>query len=133
VVIALNDFHDNQDGTAWLIVDEPPTRHTFPIEVECGTCCDRSEWCGFNDDGPNNPDCSTGREFKRVSVVPGMVLPIITGHPYGPFSHVDGYLSLESSGRAQCWQIDGIQDSVVVELPPSAKPGRWAVQLRVAS
>ena len=103
-------------------------RHTFQIEVECDVCADRAEWCGF--DGIGNPLCSNGTVALRVSIVPGMVLPIVSAEQYRNDMSLRGpFVIAYSDGTTSVYH--NTSDIRVTPLPPAAKPGDWAVQLNV--
>ena len=95
-------------------------RHTFKIEVQWPVC---------------EPECSVIHPGKtyQVSIAPGMVLPIVERHPFGPMTHADGYVLYLPDGTGQLWQTPARNDGAIIALPPAAKPGMWAVKLRVAS
>jgi hypothetical protein len=61
-----------------------------------------------------------------VSVVPGMVLPIQDeAEVSGPRQIVKS-----SSANGHWWLWDDHGQNATITLPPDAKPGMWAVQLR---
>ncbi len=78
-------------------------RHTWEIEVACPD--------------PDCPHCTAGGPLKRlrVSVVPGMVLPISLVEPALPCVTMEGFV---------------IPEGERIALPPVAATGMWAVQLR---
>lgn len=93
-------------------------RHTFDIEAPC------------QDDG-----CS-GTSLYRVSVVPGMVLPLVAIDEH----NIVGRYIVQTQPSARWWGIDnstfpiqriGSDDDIT--LPSAAAPGVWAVKLRVPS
>jgi hypothetical protein len=98
-------------------------RHTFDIEVE-----DVDEW-----------DQSFSVNAYRVSVVPGMVLPIVrysveaNGGPY-----IVKLSAPKMSGESHCvitpgTEPDGSWQYHSTTLPTAAAPGMFAVKLRVAT
>ena len=135
-MIPATHWADNNDGTAWLVEEAAPdspsgwpaTRNDRPCDT-CGGDCE---------DGPNYhtpiawhcPDCIDGRHTfdievvgysehgrftrtHRVSIVPGMVLPI---------EYFLGELCIRYP--------DGTHANP--PLPADAKPGMRAIQLRKA-
>ena len=92
-------------------------RHTFNIEVEC----------------PHLPEDHT----FHVSVVPGMVLPIVDNDALEWYGRHDHHIGMgadehaEYSGRSE----RGGEPQFVrnITLPTAAGPDMWAVKLRVAS
>lgn len=127
-MIPFDHWHDNGDGTAWLVKSgfdsDFPASRLSELDRPCDTC---SQYSGPND-VINRKDCIDGRHtFEvevehhdaaymtyqtsepstrtyRVSIVPGMVLPILSLDPHR-------------------WPG--------VALPPAARPGMWAVKVRV--
>jgi hypothetical protein len=96
-------------------------RHTFEIEVA----------------NPNRPD---GWLFPartlRVSVVPGMVLPITEDTDAVP-KHDPHIIQFDGRCGGEPYTefvpCDGRQtDDPIDHFPPAAEPGMWAVQLRIA-
>ena len=104
-------------------------RHTFDVEVECwndGTemVCPRGSTC--------SPTCG-GWATYRVHVLD--VLPIrqwasTLNPPLGRWLAMNG-----GSGRYSIQECDGIgltSHPSNVTLPPAARPGMWAVKVRIA-
>lgn len=114
---------DEQDGEIVYALRRCPHcidgRHTFEISTYCEQQCDVLP-CKFVG------DCSGGVRTLRVSVVPGMVLPLTRGDecPYAP------HICLDDLGRWDHW--DGTR-SRIITVPPAAAPGMWAVKLKVQS
>lgn len=104
-------------------------RHAFDVEVECGVAMCRNGNPGYWEDGGKCGYCDGSTiQSRRVSVVPGMVLPIV--------HHLDWLSDLrcvefDKDGDYQLW--DGRGNPTPATLPPAARPGMWAVKLRVAS
>jgi hypothetical protein len=97
------------DGMEWL-VDCPDClngRHTFTIDIE-------------SDEGVIY--------CKRVSVVPGMVLPLLDGDKKGNKYPPDAIYHTNGDGW---WLASDFNN--ILDLPSAAKPGMWAVKLKVAS
>lgn len=106
--------------------------------IPCPDCVDGRRTFGIEVEGmvtfgepPNRHGAGWGTRSLRVSVVPGMVLPIVTSERYrndmglrGPFviAYSDGTTSVYLS----------TSDIRVTPLPPGARPGRYAAQLRIA-
>ena len=92
-------------------------RHTFEIEVAT------SESKGFGE----------FIDTYRVSIVPGMVLPIVDTLPESGYQ-VEGQRAVFNDpawpGESFIRNIRGDIDGIAA-LPPAAKPGMWAVQLNV--
>jgi hypothetical protein len=160
-------IHFNDDGTAWLVEEALPDspsgwpatrndypcdtcvswggrgmsfkncrdcdgtgRHTFEIEVACEACGDRHDIPIGN---------SSGGATYRVSVVPGMVLPIhdhdnlldgdtALDHDWQPHITVSAdqaLLCVRDARYTDDW------DERAITLPPAAKPNMRAVKLRV--
>ena len=102
-------------------------RHTFDIEVECAVPMCANGVPGYWEDGGECGYCEgTTIRKLRVSVVPGMVLP------------VNAILDLETAAPQFLVDEDGDVFGVGVgvddgdDFPPAAAPGTWAVKLRVA-
>jgi hypothetical protein len=74
--------------------------------------------------------CDGCTRTYRVSVVPGMVLPI-THNDSAPLLDGARFVEMWDDRNAVAW-IDGKNDGVIT-LPPAAAPGMWAVQLVVHS
>ena len=94
-------------------------RHTFEIEVE-----------------QVEPPIAPGRyslrqvwRTYRVSIVPGMVLPIWRGHPP---TEVRRFIAAWGDGWALV-DRDTNTGPIIAAFPPAAKPGMWAVKLRKAA
>lgn len=113
-------------------------RHTFEIEVE-GCVCDSEH--GYVDSCPGN-------QWHRVSIVPGMVLPIYgVPMPLGTGRATDWgdademMLFVESTPQPfiGIMQVSGtaylvdVGQAERITLPPAAKPGVFAVKLTVSS
>lgn len=107
-------------------------RHTFDIEVDCGSL--DCYWCDDPDqsDSAQEPDDHEHLVSRlRVSVVPGMVLPIVSVWPiHAPAIHHD-----PTSPVSEWWWTYAVENgwNKPINLPPGARPGRWAVKVRVAS
>jgi hypothetical protein len=95
-------------------------RHTFDIEVACEACGDRHDIPIGN---------SSGGATYRVSVVLGMVLPIVDVVDECP-EH--SHLCVFYDRRTNRWSFsDDTKLDPVTALPPDAKPGMWAVKVAV--
>jgi hypothetical protein len=130
------------DGHAWCVFDAAMNpdhacpdciegRHTFEIEVATGCT-------------PTCPHHACRPRSYRVSVVPGMVLPIVLGmcpnktnDPHRP-AHI--HMNADESPMpvfGMCVEnADQVWDSPwksrnLIDLPPNAAPGMWAVRLAV--
>ena len=120
---------DTCDGTATAPVPEVlpcpdciDGRYTFTIEVE------HPNWCGLGDP----------IDRYRVSIVPGMVLPIHHGStckspkPSHVCIHENPAEFLIPPHNAQL--VTYLHDiAPAITLPPAAQPGMWAVKLKVLS
>ena len=145
-MIPADHWHDNGDGTAWLVVAEfHEGTYLWGCDRPCDTCDGDGEF--FNDLNGSMQDCPycycTGRHTFRllihdtnrpsvlVSVVPDMVLPIVDldndWHPDPPFIGVDIFWVCEI--KREPWPKRGER----ITLPPAAAPGMWAVKLEVHS
>lgn len=76
-------------------------------------------------------------DVHRVSIVPGMVLPIVDGNIAEELDRNDRHIMSNGDGtfrfyEAGWWDHPNIDDDYLVTLPPAAKPGMWAVKLKVA-
>jgi len=157
-MIPADRIHFNDDGTAWLVEEAlpdspsgwPATRNDRPCDTCGGSMYVWPEGSSFRSNTPC-PDCDgTGRHTftievendtylidpsftYRVSVAPGMVLPIVsTGGAYLTSSAI--VLADEGPvGSAVIVRISGplVTYHEIVTLPPAAKPGMWAVKLNV--
>lgn len=144
----------NDDGTAWWLPidnefgtdvlidslrDDEESGESFPIEVECehqnartisGVPGDGDDWqcdeCGSDDGSP-----SYGL-IHRVSVIPGMVLPI---HALVSSRHTSSYIAQTGFTRSDRWfLIDRNADNAeLINLPPAARSGMFAVKLKVSA
>lgn len=159
-VIPADHWRDNGDGTAWVVVecshpnsapaawdqDDKPCgtcrgshrvkgpaqtavdmdcpdcdgtgRHTFEVEVE--------SWSGTH-----TYDGSRSIRTLRVHVVPGMVLPIVDSDDW-----VEGVDCIEANPYGEFWlHLASLPPLAArgITLPPAAKPGMWAVQLRIVT
>jgi hypothetical protein len=146
-MIPADHFIMNPDGTAWLVMPADPITDGIPDWwVALDRPCDHCKGTGAGRNRYKCSDCAgTGRhtftvevEFVtddpvsittdiRVSVVPGMVLPITGEMDGGPLriERVEGYQD----------EMIGPDDQFIrdVTLPPAAKPGMWCVQVKIAS
>lgn len=121
------DVTENGRYIGWQYCTDCDTgRHAFAVEVE-------EHWTAYGESG-------TGARTLRVSVVPDMVMPI-----YDPVALMDGdglpeewmpHVTVDSLGSVQRWWRDPEYldewDDEDITLPPAAKPGMWAIQLRNA-
>ena len=140
-MIPSDRWHDNGDGTAWLVVAGDPGEYS--------RMHDNDRPCDHCDGEPEGDcDCINGRHTfnaevscieqhradtlticehehtHRVSVVEGMVLPIDeTG--IWPCRH--GFITMTRDG--EFWLLNQHTLNEPITLPPAAKPGMWAVKL----
>lgn len=149
-----DSWHDNGDGTAWWVTGDTLTRYYAELlDRPCDRCYGQDvrtlDVRGWHD---HCPDCIDGRHTfdvevanrpnrgivaraYRVSIVPGIVLPIYgegeladgDGLPCEGMTHID-----TQAGRFMLcvWSDEGWAETPV-ELPPAAKPGMWAAKLKV--
>ena len=126
--------------------------HTFDVEVECWHDCKRfggsvPGWARGS--GWDWVPCWCDGTFKialRVSIIPGMILPIIRGACPAPTNspHRPAHVHLaepsddnqDQSGicKEDCdlvWDNPWKSQNLVT-LPPAARPGMWAVKVRIA-
>lgn len=141
--------HITFDGdTAWWVPSDlfgpTPGIDIKRLDRPCDTCDGCKHLCTDGVNAIPCPDCIDGRhtfEIKvgpmycehgrftkrhRVSIVPGMVLPI-----YGPHMQRGEVVKFISTRKGGPWLNDRGQPPRPVTLPPAAKPGMWAVQLKV--
>jgi hypothetical protein len=150
-VIPSTSFGPIVDGKAWLAVAADPAGYGWDIALD--RPCDTCDGTGVIDefDGDDVFDCDecdgTGRHTfdievendtylidpsftYRVSVVPGMVLPI-----YSLMDNTDMRPAIFLSPRTHDGDtgatIIGGSKQTPTTLPPAAKPGMWAVQVEV--
>jgi hypothetical protein len=154
-MIPADHFLDNGDGTAWIATHGGLGIDLFDsFDRPCDTC-DGLKVIELRPYGRGNerrcPDCDgTGRhtftvevewvdgqrtppQRFRVSVVPGMVLPIVDQYD----ETYDGMPSLECRDEGDIfWLYDQAYcdapmnsdvEPIEVTLPPAAAPGMWAV------
>ena len=137
---------DACDGSGWTdavrIVGRVPCRacdntgrHTFAIEVAQSSFWSKDEQIKYRIDPCDDADCCQRPPAAfRVSVVPGMVLPIV-----GDGFVVDGpYIELVDGGEVVLWTPDQAigdhRSSFVGDgIMTGARPGDTAVQLRIAT
>jgi hypothetical protein len=156
-VISPGQWRDQGDGTAcWVIPDLMSILTDYgkpPLDRPCDTCGgtlaqgqapdDRCPDCGgtgrhtftvevgtYTPNGiPDDPSIAIYCERRRVSVVPGMVLPIVE---HG--TEANGYPFIT---KGLGWVMHHIPKAKavrsVITLPPAAAPGMWAVKLAVRS
>jgi hypothetical protein len=156
-VIPASHISFNNDGTAWYVFSESAKWWADIKDRPCDTCLgtklrvvsspDGSEV--YHGPGPC-PDCNgTGRhtftievawqtevdayesQSYRVSVIPGMVLPIVDGDQCPENPHV----AMNPDGTS--WHCNGTpydgDRQAMVTLPPAAKAGMWAVKLKIGT
>ena len=136
-------------------------RHTFTIEVgrpangwhperdgdpdcKCSACTGEACWqyhpfgghCDHDSiDRHDGKECDDP-EFRtyRVSVVPGMVLPIYADFPgYDVPQWIDVSDYYGDGVIMASLQTQGLANPPFITLPPAAAPGMYAVKLKVAS
>jgi hypothetical protein len=99
-------------------------RHTFTIEVEHHDAAYMTYQTG-----------EPGTRTFRVSVVPGMVVPIVDNDAPEWYERSDHHIGMgqdenaEYNGRIDTGTEPGYVRDVI--LPPDARPGMWAVQLQI--
>lgn len=112
-------------------------RHTFEITVPCGYCgWDTSRPPGMIPESSGGTylcsnGCGTGTVTRRVSIVPGMVLPIIENSndwQHGHIDHID-WMGGHAVRRTPTYGFT--EDTEDITLPPAAKPGMFVMQLKV--
>jgi hypothetical protein len=155
-VIAADHWHDNGDGTAWMVAAEP-----HAAALSAALVCEKCGGDGVALEGGDDHDCrdcvdgcfveccdcdGTGRHtfavevsfgpmtrgarIHRVHVAPGVVLPIVN---YGEHSIVGRYVAtnVESPAFYFVQNEEFPVSSERITLPPAAKPGMWAVLLQL--
>jgi hypothetical protein len=144
------------DGdTAWLVVDHFDDLDRFVWEEENVRPCDTCGGSGYGEDSggmggrESCPDCIDGRHTfnievqghsyeMRVSVVEVLPIVIVTTEPDGYPTHNAICRYEEDSGTVwpgEPWFLYTIEDDMTesITLPESAAPGKYAVQLEVAT
>jgi hypothetical protein len=111
-------------------------RHTFPVEVECPNI-----ECGDVRVGPcpkcGNRNAPRRRDTYRVSIVPGMVLPIVSKPSDLDVPCVtllgawrDRMVGMHWHKPHDEWEMPG---TVITDLPSAAARSQYAVKLKVAA
>ena len=115
-------------------------RHTFDVEVEASGCEHKyTDHTGGNYTAMERcRDCKASRDGygfspwikqRRVSIIPGMILPIIANSndwEHGVTNHID----LMGSTVILRTNTDGFeQDHEIITLPSAAAPGMYAVKV----
>ena len=154
-MIPATHFRDNGDGTAWWVLTasdtiDPATGENYidTLDRPCGVCggerlrydgihdCDICDGTGRHTIGaevveyePYGDSVRRHSVTYRASVIPGMILPIRDNETdYDPPNH-SGDVFICADGTAY---IDTPEDYMTdVTLPPAARPGMWALKLRV--
>jgi hypothetical protein len=94
-----------------------------------GEFCNHDSLDRHGDQECDDPEFAT----HRLSIVPGMILPIVEVQNHGPHSEpsVIPCVEVHALGATHWWHHDaGATD---LDLPSGARPGRWAVQCKVSS
>ena len=160
-MIPADHWHDNGDGTAWVVVtdneardDQGPLSADRPCDTCGGNWQDHMEPLDMNGNIVSPcPDCIDGRHTfdvavecrcswnqhetghpYRVSIVPGMVLPITAALSKAPprhsgieMVHENAVLRLHTDHVSwDSWQYHS------ANLPSAAAPGMWAVKVKIA-
>jgi hypothetical protein len=160
-MIPATSFQLNDDGTAWCVLANHAKMGGWPWWMALDRPCDT---CGGDLDlaEPEGDctDCIDGRHTftvevepfnaeladafnlpfvpitHRVSVVPGMVLPIVeeAGSKDIPGRVVTYNVQSGLGGSVvRTWLWDGLEARESITLPPDARPGMWAVLVKMAS
>jgi len=136
-MIPASQWRDNGDGTAWVVPARLRGRHTFTVEVETGDF--QCPSCRASFSLPLGMTCDNHSPERiitalRVSVVPGMVLPIVSDVDPA-FVQREEYplIVIDIMDRATLHLGPDIADIEDITLPPAAKPGMYAVLLAVQS
>lgn len=120
-----SEFVDSPDGITPFHVDG----HTFPVEVACTGTLRENSYGGLSCDGGCGDGWPWGVFAHRLSIVPGMILPILD-RPSGPRDEDPAMVY----AFGICWWLwRERSDYQPVHLPSGARPDRWAVQCKVAS
>jgi hypothetical protein len=158
-VIPFDRWHDNGDGTAWMVVTLPVSaamqhfdrpcdcnchdsagpdvveecdcidgRHTFTVEVEHA-----ANGCQIGSCRDQDSDLRYGVHRLRVSIIPGMVIPIIDPGPCSPevIPCIELWTKGTSAGDAWLWLDDQQRHALSVNLPDGKRVGMYAVKVKV--
>jgi hypothetical protein len=135
-----SEFVDSPDGITPFHVNghtftvELPCRHCWHWELEHNgdACCE----CGVpQSDKPGERWGETGTRQHRLSIVPGMILPIVD-RPSGPRADGSSHIRDDGPGyqpRNRWVLMLERRMGDYITLPSGARPSRWAVQCKVAS
>jgi hypothetical protein len=152
-MIPQSAIHFNPDGTAWSVGDDldklifdlfdlavqliPRKRNelavlagaAWTVEVECTGTLQPNDQGGLTCDGGCADAYPWGTVSYRVSVVPGMVLPIVA---WGQRREIEPPYLVTQLPPPMAIYVDADRIArATVTLPPDAKPGMWAVKLQV--
>ena len=131
------------DGRKWCLGNDTPGlydaiacpdcngtgRHTFDVEVGCSVRCSPADH--LFQGGATCSVCNGSSMLTyRVSVEPGMVLPIVN---YGEHNIVGRYIvtNVESDSFYMMQNETFPVTSELITLPSAASPGQYAVKVRI--
>lgn len=131
-MIPENQWHDNGDGTAWVVGTEwwatTIMRDAFDRVDDDGERCAVDLDVDYDDPGIVDP--WTGKYTVRVEVVPGMVLPIMD-----EAAVIHGRADMPAKCITARHDAAHVHDGVTVPgriaLPSDAAPGMWAVKVKL--
>lgn len=149
-MIPFDRWHDNGDGTAWMVVTLPVSAAMQHFDRPCDCNCHDSagpdvvEECDCIDGRHTFPIevslCDTACPFSahpasqlRASIIPGMVIPIIDPGPCSPevIPCIELWTKGTSAGDAWLWLDDQQRHALSVNLPDGKQVGMYAVKVKV--
>lgn len=157
------DYITIDGDTAWVVVDRHSKYQWSMLDRPCATCeryrqlpidnqpttvrcpdCDGTgrhtfnearKRCICNGDSPPDPACpGIGPHTRTVSVVPGMVLPIMSPESCrskAPERCIELWDRTRYGGEAWLWLTYDQPHATMIDLPSAAVPGMWAVKLNI--
>lgn len=125
------DGRTRYEGDGFVCPDCIDGRRAFEIEVEVWFDALDNAWVG----GQRRVDFDhVGAESSRrtavtyrVSIVAGMVLPIVEDADDEP--DMIALVTLSPNGAAEYWDANEVEQGIPITLPLAARPGMWAVKL----
>jgi hypothetical protein len=125
-------------GRGTCVLCDGTGRHTFTIDIECPVLAFEGSAVHDHPDVNPCPVCS-GVTTYRVSVVPGMVLPIVAWDEQKQIATLDHFIATGWKQNPE-WAVEYRRGAHIgrqqkpITLPSAATPGKhWAVKLEVHS